>query len=103
MSFLKIIRIFRFTKVITYLNTGEEIKLSLKLLKMVFYLMVYLHWQACAWFYYTNWDQTWFPILDLIKSDNHFYQLTFSYQYCLSLWHSVSILDGADMVPATSH
>lgn len=69
LSMLKIVRILRFTKVISYLNATETVKLSLKLAKLIFYLMIYLHWQACAWFYYTKWDRTWFPITDLIKND----------------------------------
>lgn len=100
---LKIMRLFRFTRIISYLNTTEDIKLSLKLIKMVFYLAIYLHWQACAWFFYTRLDQTWFPLLDIIKDDLHFYHMSIGYRYCFSLWHSVSILDGADMVPANAH
>jgi hypothetical protein len=65
-SILKIIRIFRFTKIITFLNTSEHVKLSLRLFKLIFYLLIYLHWQACAWYYYTKWDRMWFPLTDII-------------------------------------
>lgn len=53
-SILKMIRILRFFKVISYLNTTSSVKLSLKLVKLIFYLFVYLHLQACAWFFYTK-------------------------------------------------
>ena len=53
LSMLKIFRILRFTKIISYLNATENVKLSLKLFKMVFYLCIYIHWQACAWYFYT--------------------------------------------------
>lgn len=43
-SILKIIRVLRFTKVISFLNTTESIKLSLRLFKLIFYLIMYLHW-----------------------------------------------------------
>lgn len=36
-------RILRFTKVIIYLNATQSFKLSLKLFKLIFYLLVYLH------------------------------------------------------------
>lgn len=98
---LKITRLFRFTKVISFLNVTEDVKLSLKLLKLIFYLLVYLHLQACAWFYYTKQDRSWLPLTDLIKNKDDFYDHGFSFTYCFSVWHSVSILDGADMVPAT--
>lgn len=45
----------------------------------------------------------WFPITELISKELHFYGLDPTSQYCFSVWHSVSILDGADMVPANSH
>lgn len=53
-SILKMVRILRFTKVIIYLNATQSFKLSLKLFKLIFYLVVYLHIQACAWFFYTK-------------------------------------------------
>jgi hypothetical protein len=54
LSILKVLRILRFTKIITFLNTSESVKLSLRLFKLIFYLILYIHWQACAWFYYTK-------------------------------------------------
>jgi hypothetical protein len=103
LSLFKIIRVLRFTKVISYLNTTDDVKWSLKFFKLIFYLIIYLHWQACAWFYYTKQDKQWFPLVDLILDHKTFYEHSVTYMYCFSLWHSVEILDGADMVPANSH
>lgn len=44
LSMLKIFRILRFTRIISYLNATENVKLSLKLFKLSFYLIIYLHW-----------------------------------------------------------
>ncbi len=65
-TILKMIRIVRFTKVIAYMNATDSVRLSLKLFKLIFYLITYIHLQACAWFYYTKWDRTWFPLTDII-------------------------------------
>ena len=102
-SLVKIIRVLRFTKVISFLNTTESVKLSLRLFKLIFYLIIYLHWQACAWFFYTKQDKMWFPLPDLIQDIDTFYEHGVVFTYCFSVWHSVSILDGADMVPANPH
>jgi hypothetical protein len=102
-TILKMIRIVRFTKVIAYMNATDSVRLSLKLFKLIFYLITYIHLQACAWFYYTKWDRTWYPLPDIIQAHYHFYDNPILYQYCFSVWHSVSILDGEDMVPATEH
>jgi hypothetical protein len=45
----------------------------------------------------------WFPLTDLIIGSTTFYEHGIVYTYCFSVWHSVSILDGADMVPANAH
>ena len=103
LSLFKIIRVLRFTKVISYLNTTDDVKWSLKFFKLVFYLIIYLHWQACAWFYYTNYDKNWFPLMDIILKNYNFYEESVTFRYCFSFWHSVEILVGADMVPANSH
>ena len=63
---LKMVRIFRFTKIISFLNATEDVKLSLKLFKLLFYLVIYLHLQGCAWYLFTKWDRTWFPLTDII-------------------------------------
>lgn len=43
LSILKMIRILRFLRLINHLNANSSIKLSLKLVKLVFYLTVYIH------------------------------------------------------------
>ena len=40
---LKLVRIARLSKIIAYLNVKEDFKLILKLAKLVFFLMMYLH------------------------------------------------------------
>ena len=102
LQMLKTFRLLRFTKVISYLNATEHVKLSLKLFKLIFYLIVYIHLQACVWFYFTKLDETWFPIIDLIKSEFEFYHHGAVFTYCHSVWHSVSILNGDDLIPATA-
>jgi hypothetical protein len=42
-SIFKLSRIFRFTRIISFLNATEDLKLSLKLFKLIFYLVIYLH------------------------------------------------------------
>ena len=62
LSLLKLFRVLRLFKIISYMNASESIKYSLKIFKMLFYLIMYIHCQACAWFYITSIDQTWHSI-----------------------------------------
>ena len=42
-SLLKLVRVLRLNRIITYMNTRDDIKLSLKLIKLIFFLILYLH------------------------------------------------------------
>ena len=96
-------RVLRFTRIISYLNATESVKQSLKLSKLIFYLLVYIHLQACGWYAYTKLDRTWYPLLDIIIDDKHLYDASILYKYSFSVWHSVNIMGGDDMFPATYH
>ena len=50
-SCIKLIRILRLTRFIDYMRSSDSLKLNLKLLKMVFFLILYLHMSSCFWFY----------------------------------------------------
>ena len=42
-SMLKLLRVLRLSKIVTYMNATDEVKLSLKLFKMLFFLIMYIH------------------------------------------------------------
>lgn len=46
---LKLGRILRLSKIIRFLRTTNDIKASLRIFKMVLFLMVYLHCYTCSW------------------------------------------------------
>jgi hypothetical protein len=103
-SLLKLFRVLRLTKIISYINASENIKHSLKIFKLIFFLVTYIHCQACLWFYYTNFDKSWFPLEKILLNQMYFYDdhVSVLYQYCFSVYHSVNILLGEEMLPVTS-
>ena len=48
---LKLFRLMRLERFITYMNTTEEMKLSLNLLKLIFFLVLYVHIVGCLLYY----------------------------------------------------
>ena len=40
---LKLVRVLRLSRLITYMNLKNDIKMSLKLIKLIFFLIMYLH------------------------------------------------------------
>ena len=54
---LKLVRVLRLGRIIAYLNLKDDVKMSLKLMKLVFFLVIYIHCWACLWFLIVKGDQ----------------------------------------------
>ena len=53
-SCLKLFRILRLGRLINYLNTSDDFKMTLKLMKMFFFLILYIHIFGCMWFFLSD-------------------------------------------------
>ena len=53
---LKLIRVLRLNKIIAYLRSTEELKAFLKLVKLTFFLIIYLHCMGCIWWFIVSRD-----------------------------------------------
>jgi len=62
-------RLFKLKKIIQYLNIDEAGKSVMNLLKLVFFLLTYLHLYACLWWYIVKEDETWVAPKFLSTSD----------------------------------
>lgn len=99
LSLLKLIRILRLSKLITYLNLRNEIKSSLRLVKLVFFLILYLHCLGWGWFFITKQNEEWIPPLDYVYITTNLYSQSTFFKYCMSLYHAVLMLGGNDVGP----
>lgn len=61
---LKLGRILRLSKIIRYLRTTNDVKASLRIFKMVLFLVVYLHCYTCLWWWLALSNKQWMPPLD---------------------------------------
>ena len=96
---LKLIRILRLSKLISYMNLKDDVKMSLKLAKLVFFLIMYLHCVGCMWYYIVNSNQVWFPALDDTDDPSEFYDSSSIYKYLVCMYQAVLILIGNDILP----
>ena len=101
-SLLKLVRVLRLSRIITYLNVRDDVKMSLKLLKLVFFLVMYLHCLGCLWYYIVRQNEEWIPPLDYIYLKTDIYDRSINYQYWMSLYHAVLMLTGNDLGPRGS-
>ena len=97
---VKLARVLRFEKLIRKLDATEEIKMSLKLLKLILFLLFFLHATACVWFYIVIASKTWVPPLDYIfAGPTDFYELDTYDQYWTCVYNAVLMLNGNELGP----
>lgn len=99
LKLLKLIRLTRLSRVITYLNFKSNVKMFIRLGKLIFFLILYLHLIGCFWFYIARQDEKWFPPLDENSGVTDIYTASSVTQYITSLYYSVLLLAGNDMLP----
>jgi hypothetical protein len=62
-SCLKLIRILRLGKLINYMNTTDDYKTILKLIKLCFMLILYIHIYGCMWMFFSKISgEKWIPM-----------------------------------------
>jgi hypothetical protein len=99
---LKLVRVLRLSRLITYLNLKSDVKMSLKLLKLIFFLILYLHCLGCVWFIIVNQDKDWIPPLDYLFVKTNIYDKSNLKKYMTSVYHAVLMLGQNDIGPRDS-
>jgi CRP-like cAMP-binding protein len=99
LSLFKLIRILRLSRLITYLNLRNEVKSSLRFIKLFFFLMLFLHWLGCLWFYIAKQSKEWMPPLDYVFVGTNIYNEGSFMQYWSALYHAVLMLGMNDIGP----
>ena len=69
---LKLVRVLRLSKIIVYLTVTQETKAFLKLIKLVFLLIIYMHCLACIWWKVVAREQFWIPPMNFNDDDFYF-------------------------------
>lgn len=98
-SLLKLIRITRLGRIIERMNVREHIKLMMKLSQIIFMLIMFIHCQACAWFYIVSLTKDWTAPLDGIDPNNDLYNDTTVRKYLISVYYSILLLTCNDITP----
>ena len=96
---LKLVRILRLSRLISYMNLKDDLKMSLKLGKLVFFLMMYLHCVGCIWYFIAKQDEKWIPPLDYVYITTDIYSESTLKKYWNAMYHAVLLLGGNDIGP----
>jgi hypothetical protein len=94
---LKLVRILRLSRIITYLNFTDEVANTFKYVKIVFFLSIYIHCYTCFWFYIVNLDNQWMPAADFHMAKTSLYHDVWYIQYLECLYTASLIFVGKDI------
>ena len=99
LGLLKMFRVLRLGKIIGFLNLNDDVKISLKLSKLVFLLTIYIHCVGCLWYYLVKDEEKWLPPLDYLWVQTDIYERSWTYQYWMAMYHSTLVMAGNDIGP----
>lgn len=80
-SLLKLVRVLRLSRLITYMNLKNDLKMSLKLVKLVFFLVLFIHCLACTWWFIVKQNKEWLPPLDYVYVTTDLYTYSDFHKY----------------------
>lgn len=80
-SLLKLVRILRLGRLVAHLDIKNELKTSIKLVKLIFFVCMFIHLLACVWFWIVKQDDKWIPPLDYLYLQTDLYEGSGFYQY----------------------
>lgn len=71
LGLFKLGRLLRLNDIINFLKTTDDVKSTLKLTKLILYLVVYIHCYACNWWFLIKSDKIWIAPIDMPSGDNY--------------------------------
>ena len=99
-SLIKLLRVFRISAMITYMNTTEDVKLLLELCKLLFFLLLYIHCTACLIYLVADSDGSWIPTTyDYYMYQDSYFDAPFRMRYLIAFYNAVLALTGNEINP----
>ena len=98
---LKLIRVVRLNRIIRDMNAQSHIKVVLKLIKLTFFLLLYVHIQSCVWYGLVRSEKLWMPPMNTIYGWQtlSIFNESLYYQYWVCTYTSCLFLLGNDLMP----
>jgi hypothetical protein len=98
-SLLKLIRVTRLGRIIEKMNVKEHIKLMMMLFQLIFFLIMFIHCQACTWYLIVSVEEEWVPPTEGIDPDADFFSSSLLHKYLTSIYYSILLLTCNDITP----
>jgi hypothetical protein len=91
---LKLVRLLRLGRMVTYLRMNKKYKFGMKLIQLLFMLLLIIHWMNCVWYYVTKQDKVWIPPFNLTENEYNFWDFVQEHgkQYIMFFYYCVLTL-----------
>eukprot|EP00347_Sterkiella_histriomuscorum_P005402 403356751 len=96
---LKLIRLLRLGRIITYMKFKQGLKVGIRIVQVLFFFFIFVHWIGCIWYLIINIDQVWVPNIIAGEDPTIFYNYSTWYQYSIVYYYSILLLVGSDILP----
>ena len=108
LGLLKLVRLLRLGRIIRYLNFKQGAVLGVKLIQLLCFLVLLVHWIGCIWYILIRDEGAWVPPKDLDRdprdplnfwTKSEFYEWDIMQKYILCFYYAVLTMMGNELAP----
>jgi len=75
------------------------LKIGIRILQLLFFLLLVVHWIACVWYLLVRDVDSWMPPKDLDRKETDFYTVGIVKQYVVCFYYSMLTMVGNELAP----
>lgn len=83
LGLLKLVRLLRLGRVIRYMKFKTGLKIGIRIIQLLFFLLLIVHWIGCIWYMLVRDEGSWMPPNDLNFLETTFYTDSMVRQYSI--------------------
>lgn len=100
---LKLIRLLRLGRIITYMRFKQSLKIGFRILQLLFFLLLLVHWIACILYILVSDKDSWLPPKDLDSGETDFYDISDFKQYTVVFYYAILLIVGNESAPRSTN
>lgn len=99
LGLLKLIRLLRLGRVIRYMKFKTGLKIGIRIVQLLFFLLLIVHWIGCIWYILVRDENSWMPPKDLDFQQTDFYTDTMLKKYAIVFYYAILTMVGNEIAP----
>ena len=75
LGLLKLVRLLRLGRILTYMKFRSSLKVTMKIIQLLLFLLLLVHWIGCTWYTLVDEQDSWIPPKNLDEGKTDFYDI----------------------------